>query len=630
MDRYYEDQYRYDERHHVLDLANSLHGYWGLPEVTSREIPSECYTVLGLSRDAASAAKYDIVTIKEKLNQLYDELTRFDAQVDEVTDEIYRSAEVTADSLGSIVETVGNLADLLNGVTTANFEDIDQGRVRDIFKPLHEANDNYVRYFAKVLLENHTLSDEEKDFFRNLLHGKGVTNITDEDLSGFSCAYNTLLKDHDEEWILNRIDMIFASGYLNDIYYTRNASSSQSMCLKYLGEFVSDENIEKNRYMTLVHNLKGKNGLFDQTILSLYRDALSDKGVGFKSNQDIESYLLIVDRMREFGIANGQIYKKLNDMYSGINLSNVYQAHLHAGSYANVPIDEYIDRFCKEEIFGTKRTPQIQKYMDLFYSRTTPEERIRINNIIYQYNTDSSVSVQQKIDFMIDFSMLFLGYVSDGTVASFYGDYYDKNGTGWCSLFVTWMLEKAGFLNDDLVEGITPENAIPDYCFAGPDFVREKCGPDRYHNVGTGYTPVKGDLVLFREYHEDHLNRYHIGIVIGMDEDKLYTIEGNTCGPIEGHDYSDFGEGENFNDDVEVPSDGKHGVRIKTYAKDCDRVGAFISMGGSERAVELTEEQKKFITANFDLRDNLVGCSKGKDEFDYFGENWETPSYYRT
>lgn len=91
----------------------------------------------------------------------------------------------------------------------------------------------------------------------------------------------------------------------------------------------------------------------------------------------------------------------------------------------------------------------------------------------------------------------------------------------WCAIFVSWCEERSGLGERAFIHDAGAGSIPRISCPAGlGKFV-----------VGTkGIQP--GDLILFRyggsytdKYHSDH-----IGIVTGVSNDQIYTVEGNTCG----------------------------------------------------------------------------------------------------
>lgn len=104
----------------------------------------------------------------------------------------------------------------------------------------------------------------------------------------------------------------------------------------------------------------------------------------------------------------------------------------------------------------------------------------------------------------------------------YYG--YNAQDVAWCAVFVSWCFDKAG------IDMIKTDGAG---CFA-----REGNGKygtwyeSEYSDSST--TPKAGDIVTFvwnysgRYYNQDKYYSDHVGIVYAVDDDNIYTIEGNT------------------------------------------------------------------------------------------------------
>ena len=99
-----------------------------------------------------------------------------------------------------------------------------------------------------------------------------------------------------------------------------------------------------------------------------------------------------------------------------------------------------------------------------------------------------------------------------------YGRWYGMNRQPWCAMFVSWCARMSG----------VPESEIPNFaaCNSGGVSWFKK------HNAwkNGSYTPLPGDIVFFDF---DEGSGYdgraeHVGIVESVDDDYVYTIEGNT------------------------------------------------------------------------------------------------------
>ena len=104
----------------------------------------------------------------------------------------------------------------------------------------------------------------------------------------------------------------------------------------------------------------------------------------------------------------------------------------------------------------------------------------------------------------------------------FYG--YNATGVAWCAVFVSWLFENAG------IKMVKTDGAG---CFAregNPEY--GTWYESEYSDSGT--TPKVGDIVTFvwnyagRYYSQDRYYSDHVGIVYAVDNNNIYTIEGNS------------------------------------------------------------------------------------------------------
>ena len=103
-----------------------------------------------------------------------------------------------------------------------------------------------------------------------------------------------------------------------------------------------------------------------------------------------------------------------------------------------------------------------------------------------------------------------IGYKEGANNNTKYGVWYGMNNNPWCAMFVSWCARQAG-----VPMGVIPNLAYVPYIQATYD--RQGAWMPR----GSGYSPLPGDLVIFGK-------NDHIGIVEGVSNNRLITIEGNT------------------------------------------------------------------------------------------------------
>lgn len=101
-----------------------------------------------------------------------------------------------------------------------------------------------------------------------------------------------------------------------------------------------------------------------------------------------------------------------------------------------------------------------------------------------------------------------------------YGKVDNNQGNGvsygyyWCTCFVSWCMRQAG----------VPTSMVPTKC-ACRHILSHLDGKGLYAKATSGYIPKCGDLIFFRN--ADSTNVTHIGFVLGVKDNKVYTVEGN-------------------------------------------------------------------------------------------------------
>lgn len=91
-------------------------------------------------------------------------------------------------------------------------------------------------------------------------------------------------------------------------------------------------------------------------------------------------------------------------------------------------------------------------------------------------------------------------------------------GFAWCAAFVSWCLRQGGVPTDVAASEVS--------CARMTEWYRNH---SVYHPRTGGYTPIPGDIIMFR-YGSSAAN--HVGFVVGVEDGRVYTIEGNTSGEV--------------------------------------------------------------------------------------------------
>jgi len=134
---------------------------------------------------------------------------------------------------------------------------------------------------------------------------------------------------------------------------------------------------------------------------------------------------------------------------------------------------------------------------------------------------DGSENTVNYVERLIAIAMGELGTKEVNTYTK-YGDWF-KNGYGsydWCNMFVSWCANQAGI----------PNSIIPrESGVASTRSWFEKKGLFKYKEE---YTPKRGDLIIFLSE-----GASHIGIVTGVKDGRVYTVEGNTSNMVAERNY---------------------------------------------------------------------------------------------
>lgn len=93
----------------------------------------------------------------------------------------------------------------------------------------------------------------------------------------------------------------------------------------------------------------------------------------------------------------------------------------------------------------------------------------------------------------------------------------------WCAIFLSWCANESGTIN----------NTIPRFslCTDGVKWYK-----DRSKWKNKSYIPQTGDIIFFDWNGDDHVQ--HVGIVEKVENDKVYTIEGNSNDEVRNKSYS--------------------------------------------------------------------------------------------
>lgn len=98
-------------------------------------------------------------------------------------------------------------------------------------------------------------------------------------------------------------------------------------------------------------------------------------------------------------------------------------------------------------------------------------------------------------------------------------------GYAWCAAFVSWCLRQAGIKKNIATTEVS--------CRRMTEWYQSKT---QFKTLGSGYTPIAGDIIMFvNEIGSTTAN--HVGLVVGVKDGCVYTIEGNSGGEVATHKY---------------------------------------------------------------------------------------------
>lgn len=113
----------------------------------------------------------------------------------------------------------------------------------------------------------------------------------------------------------------------------------------------------------------------------------------------------------------------------------------------------------------------------------------------------------------IDVALSQVGYKEGANNDNKYGKHFNLNNVAWCALFVDWCAEEVGILN-----------VLIPYAPGCGTYV--KWYQERGLWLDGSLKPKKGNLILFKPTVKG-ATASHIGIVYDVDDNYVYTVEGN-------------------------------------------------------------------------------------------------------
>lgn len=117
----------------------------------------------------------------------------------------------------------------------------------------------------------------------------------------------------------------------------------------------------------------------------------------------------------------------------------------------------------------------------------------------------------------------YLGYKEGRNNDTIFGTWYGLPNQPWCAMFVSYCADKVG-ISQDIIKRFAS-------CTAGFNWFKEKGQATRDHIV-----PSAGDIIFF-SWEQGEETPDHVGIVEKVENNKVYTIEGNRSDKVQQFEY---------------------------------------------------------------------------------------------
>lgn len=160
-----------------------------------------------------------------------------------------------------------------------------------------------------------------------------------------------------------------------------------------------------------------------------------------------------------------------------------------------------------------------------YYSNVIPSVKKRKKTSSSSSNNDSSVNdVNLTGNEVID-KLNSIALSQKGNGGSKYWTAYGSGADEWCAMFVSWLFDQVGGIKKYIASkeagaGDIPRNSVP----AGLGiWLEDEC-------TDPSTVPRAGDVILFTPtiYPSDKYTSRHVGYVYKVDDNKVYTVEGNS------------------------------------------------------------------------------------------------------
>ena len=196
----------------------------------------------------------------------------------------------------------------------------------------------------------------------------------------------------------------------------------------------------------------------------------------------------------------------------------------------------------KDNLVKAMYADDAEDYFDHFVNNCSMEELFQFVPVFFDtVKTFEGMDREAQVDFMVRFAMAGEGYSGPGgaSLENYIGAYFGRSGINWCAMYTIFCMKFSGFLNsgeseNSIVPGCDITNVF-DKEWSRVVGIKNSFPAEKVHMFYTepnateyneNYKPKIGDFILCHKMDKDGAIN-HIAIVVGVDEDKIYTIEGN-------------------------------------------------------------------------------------------------------
>jgi len=276
------------------------------------------------------------------------------------------------------------------------------------------------------------------------------------------------------------------------------------LCSSIYGIFFSNEDVGSDYKLNEV--VKELNTELDDKILSIkednsyndykitstraeWKEILAIYVVYYSNNNDSDVLLLTEEKKEKIK----EIFWDMTTVESEIKVENV---------------DGTIQNILYIEIVG-KTTEEIMEEYNF-----TGEQKEQVNDLLDSGYNNLWVSVIYGTDNNSSMTNIALAQVGNVGGEPYWTWYGFNHRVEWCAVFVSWVANELGYIE----AGIIPKFVA---CINGVEWFK-----DRGLWKDDNYTPKESDIVFF-DWEEDG-SVDHVGIVIKVENNKIYTVEGNS------------------------------------------------------------------------------------------------------